>query len=212
MTLMTDFDAALAGGDRRSIGIVGVDGGVMMLAAVGRFRPDELDGPIPAAGDGWVISGTGYGDGGYDVVEVVHDGEVTGVEVVFLCPEVDAACDSMLDELMPRPTMEERLAFADGSASADLSERVSKWEHLASTTSTELWDTLALTVHPADSTVPQVLGDFAVAEAVEVGDPCYGSSSKIVAVPAGSYRAVAWNLGTDGWGDRTARLGLYRIR
>lgn len=34
-----------------------------------------------------VITSTGYGDGGYDVFALVKEGQVVGLNIVFMCPE-----------------------------------------------------------------------------------------------------------------------------
>lgn len=205
---MTSFDRSTADGTRRSVGIVGVDSGTMCIAT-GRF-PDKYSDCFhqAAASDGYAVSSSGYGDGGYDLVVVEgSDGTARGVEVVFISTAIEAFVEEAAEaELGPGPSEDELHAFyrhtlADESARRRIATHLDSLRDITG----RVWEEKLAGLHPADDTVAQVLGELEVNGPVGVGDPCYGGPSKTLTLPPGRYVAVAWGTGT------IARLGLYAV-
>lgn len=213
------FRPEWAHGQRAVTGQVGVDSGTMCIATT---FPDDGSW-MPAAGDadawcgpGWVCSTSGYGDGGYEVLTLTDDGAVTGVEVMFLSAAVDAAADADLAATgVPEPDRTDVRAVLTKKADAATTERVNAWYRLSDQVTQQAWERLAATIDPASESVPQVIGELTVPEAapvLRVGDPCYRGATLLANVPAGRYIVVAWGADAGPWGERTARLGAYRIR
>lgn len=208
MTSSAPAPRSLADGTRHRVGTVGVDSGTMALAT-GAF-------PAEAYADGLrhgaLVSGSGYGDGGYDVVDVVDaNGARRGVEVVFFSPRIEAAAEERaVRELGRRPSHEERVAYYREAPMDDLVRRQIR-AYLEAERELELavWHERLLEVHPADDGPGEVLGEVEVQGFVDIGDPCYGTPSLTTELPPGRYRAVVW-YGT-GLGGYVCRSGLYRV-
>ena len=219
MTAPALLDPALTAGTRTQITVVGVDAGTMCL---GTSFPDEgewMDGPRqPGAhgwsGPGWACSSSGYGDGGYGVV-AVHDnqGTRTGVVVVFLFPEAEAAAqEQMLHTQFKMPTDEQQHAVWDRTADDATKALYAKWDEESNKTLMQVWDAMLPGHDPAEGSTPEVVTDLTVTDGeLYAGDPCYDGPSATITVPNGTYRVVAWVRDAGDWGSRVARLGAYRL-
>jgi hypothetical protein len=182
---MTTAALSLTGTERRRrIGLVGVDAGTMAIAGNVRDFPPGLDWwDEQGARHNVAHSTTGYGDGGYDVFEVVAEGgEVRGLEVVFMSPSLEA-----------KVTKTDDMSWDEHSRLFN-----------------DLFDEMVPAIDPASESQSCVLGSLSVGGQVGVGDPCYGGPSLTHELPAGEYVAVAWRVGTKSLGERVARLGIYR--
>jgi hypothetical protein len=220
MTDTAAFDPALADGTREQVRTIGVDAGTMCLAAQGGFPQNDewMSGGLDRAagpgwsGRGWACSTSGYGDGVYDTVRVVRDGTAVGVEVVFLFPAADAAAeDAMHASGLTEPEQAQWDAFY-GPDKADPGGQCGAWRAAQDKALNDAYDRLLPTASPADRSVPHVVADLTVPDGrVLVGDPCYDGPTAVVEVPSGTYRVVAWQTDAGPWGERTARLGAYRL-
>lgn len=210
------FDRSLADGVRLSRATVGVDSGTMVVAG-GRFPSDgEYDdvvgGELPRIGRSWAASTSGYGDGGYDVVEVQGpDGEPRGCEVVFLSATIDAAATERLGAEDGQPSEAEMRSYYDRAASEETRTKVGRWHEVERRVYDAVWTELLGGLHPADEATALALGTLELTDEAQVGDPCYGGPSAVLALPSGTYQAVAWQADGGGWGERTARLGIYLL-
>lgn len=216
MTTKT-FDAS---GTRRPITMLGVDAGMMALSTY-RFPDDSeydsvcdrLHGDAFATGT-LVVSSSGVGDGGYDLVHVVDEaGAVKGIEVVFLTPAIDDLTDERTAPTKP-PEAVMDLAFSRDVA-ADDPEReaaralVDAWFKYSGEVRGALLDELLSGQAPEGE--PRVVGTLKCPTgSVSAGDPCYGGASWVGELPRGSYVAVVWMVELESWGRRVSRLGLYR--
>lgn len=205
------FDPAWAVGDRASEALLAVDAGTMCIATT--FPAEDtwlggFDDNGPGwSGPGWGCSTTGYGDGGYDLLTVTGaDGTLTGVEVMFLSPALEAAAEAA--DTGPVPTEAEKQAVYNRTADAATTAKYHAWLSAGQQALNAAWEQLATTIDPASESTPHPVTELTVADggALLIGDPCYGHPSRTVPVPAGRYLVVAWTTG------HTARLGAYRIR
>jgi hypothetical protein len=199
-------------GTRRSCGSVGVDAGLMVIAAdhafPGEAAIDDLDFhdyPTMKQRQRYAISSSGIGDGGYDVLVVERAGTIVGVEVLFICNAAEQLTERYRDEaglVQPEGEMWRSTEQADRDVCNAYWQAMNKLFAQA-------WAEVALTTPPEGT--PHVLGALTVHEGVSIGDPCYGDASQYVPVPFGVYEAIAWTDEMDQWGERVYRLGVYRV-
>lgn len=198
-------------GVRSSIGHVGVDAGLMTIASDHRFpgeeaidRLDHKSYPTMERKSNYVISSSGVGDGGYDVVLVKRGGTAVGVEVLFISEAAEARGEEMRRDVgLESPPTEAWRSQAEADRKA-----VNAYWNAAQAIYTKAWDEVALSVEPEGT--PHYLGVLTITEGFSIGDPCYGAASEFVALPAGQYEAIAWTAEMDEWGNRVLRLGVYR--
>jgi hypothetical protein len=209
MTMETTVNVS---GSRRVCKTVGVDAGLMVIAADRAFPGEEAiddldlkDYPTKKRSQRYVISSSGVGDGGYAVVLVERSGTAVGVEVLFISEAAEALADSMQKEIgLESPPSE----MWRSEAPADRKAVNAYWEAVQ-TIFNKAWEQVALSVDPEG--IPHVLGTLTIHQGFAIGDPCYGSESAFVSCPAGNYEAIAWTGDVDDWGNRVLRLGVYRM-
>lgn len=214
MSISTVIDPKIADGDRAVTGFVGVDSGTMCIAT--QFPDDDawlnIKG-IAWSGPGWACSTSGFGDGGYQVLTVSRDEQLTGVEVMFLSPTIDKAGeDAVLLSHVAHPSEEEKQAVWDMAADEATREKYSTWMAAHSQAHNDAWDRLATVIHPAAESTPTVVTELTVTDDgdLQVGDPCYQAATVRLTVPPGRYTVLAWTYDAGDWGNRVARLGAYR--
>ena len=205
----------LSGTERReSIGMVGVDSGTMAIGAANRFPDPDVEwyDHVGRVHDGVAYSSAGYGDGGYDAMLVKSvDGEVVGVEAIFICAEADALAEKMVEVSgVHQLSREELRELLSGEPNEELQDASKAMTEARSAAFEKAYEEILPTHCPTRDSEPQVLGTIKVAGSVGIGDPCYGSPTQHAELPAGSYVAVVWNVDAGHWGNRVGRLGVYR--
>lgn len=143
---------------------------------------------------------------------VAPNGEVVGVEVLFITDAVEKESVERLRAVGLRELTEEEMIalWRTQTAGPELQERAKQNDLFLRRAFSEAYEELVPHLHPAEEAVAKVLGEMQVQGGVAVGDPCYGGASLTMEIPAGRYVAVAWMLDLGVWGTRVGRIGLYR--
>jgi hypothetical protein len=195
----------------------------MAIATKGGFHITE-DWQTPLVYEARVVTSTGFGDGYYPVVYLDEAGTgALGIEIVFMIPEAEeVAKQSCLDAGLVEPGDQDyALIYGKnetgeefvGEEASQARVKIDTWNALFENIHQTQYEELLKSSHPGKGTYGQGLhilnhkgGDLAI------GDPCYGSGTAQVSVPAGNYVIIQWISDQGGmWGERVARLGAYKL-
>lgn len=211
------FDIDHARADRSLVGIVAVDAGCVAIRAAYDNTSSSVFYPEFDAAQGWSCSSpSGFGDGGYEVFELVRSGTTVGVEVVFIDhvaeDETAAALEAAGFSAPPvYPEYDCSETGVDDRLVRD--ERYNTWavrDALYNTIAHETFTASLVRRAVDERSRPVVLGLIEhTGGMVEVTDPYCGSTGPSLALPAGAYHAVRWDSSHPSSRHRPARLGVY---
>lgn len=206
VTLQQDLFA----GVRTKVGFVGVDSGRMAIGGgIGFTEHADRAPALPFLTGNVAVATSGYGDGGYDVLAVVVDGERRGLEVLFWSPAAEAAAqEALLAAGIVEQTPEVVAAVHQKAATPQQMAAYSAFAAASDHEERAAYERLVPEMNPSDEARVEYLGPLYVTlGAVAVGDPGYGAPELVVELPLGRYAAVAWTAENE----RTTRLGIYRF-